>query len=83
MKKLITDFRDMCEKNEELRRQNEQLLDEMLDKSRQLEVLEERSSMLKETQVEKKKLERQRESIRKQVQELLEKVRSLRGNDGK
>jgi chromosome segregation ATPase len=83
MRKLIGDFKGLWEKNESIRRQNEQLLSELLEKTRQIEVLEERGSMLMETQAEKKKLEQQRELIRRQVQELLEKVRTLRGIDKK
>ncbi len=83
MKKVINDFRDVCEKNEDLRRQNEHLLTALLEKTRQLEVLEERSSILVETQTEKKKLEEQRKLIRAQVQGLLEKVRALRSAEKK
>jgi hypothetical protein len=83
MKRLITDFRDSCEKNENLRVQNERLLNDLLEKKRQLDVLEERSAMLMEAQAAKKKLEQQRERIRKEVDELLEKVRALRGNEKK
>ena len=57
MKRLITDFRDAREKNEELRRQNDQLLNELLEKNRQLEVFEERDSVLMEAQAQKKRLE--------------------------
>ncbi len=83
MKRLIADFRDACGKNEELRRQNERLLNELLEKKRSLEVLEEREALLMEAQAEKKKLEQQRERIRTEVSELLEKVRALRGNEKK
>jgi len=83
MKRLIVDFRNACEKNEELRRQNEQLLNDLLEKKRSLEVLEEREALLMETQAEKKKMDEQRERIRKEVSELLEKVRALRGNEKK
>ena len=83
MKRLISDFQDACGKNEELRRQNERLLNDLLEKSRQLEVLEERGSLLMEAQGEKKKMERQRERIRKEAGELLEKVRALRGGENK
>ena len=81
MRRLIHDFRDACGENEELRRQNERLLNELLEKSRQLEVLEERSSVLMETQAEKKKMEQQRERIRKEAMELLERVRALGEGD--
>ena len=78
MRKLIADFRDACEKNEALRKQNDNLLNELLEKSRKLEVFEERDSVMMETQAEKKHLEKQHERIRKEVKELLEKVRALR-----
>ena len=78
MKKLITDFRDACEKNEELRRQNDTLLNELLEKTRKLEVFEERDSVLMEAQAEKKRLESQHQRIREEVAELLEKVRTLK-----
>ena len=83
MKRLIVDFRNACEKNEELRRQNERLLNDLLEKKRSLEVLEEREALLMEAQAEKKKMDQQRERIRKEVSELLEKVRTLRGNEKK
>lgn len=83
MKRLIADFRGACEKNEELRRQNEQLLNDLLEKKRSIEVFEERETMLIEAQAERKKLEQQRERIRREVSELLEKMRALRGNEKK
>ena len=83
MKRLIVDFRNACEKNEELRRQNERLLNDLLEKKRSLEVLEEREALLMEAQAEKKKMDQQRERIRKEVSELLEKVRALRGKEKK
>jgi hypothetical protein len=83
MERLIADFRDTCEKNDELRRQNENLLSDLLEKSRRLEVLEEHGSVLMEAQAEKKKMEQQRKRIRKEVEELLRKVRALKGDDKK
>ena len=83
LRRLISDFQDACGENEELRRQNERLLDELLEKSRQLEVLEERSSVLMGAQAEKKNMEQQRERIRKEAVELLERVRALRDGDKK
>ncbi|RJP14009.1 MAG: hypothetical protein C4520_21905 [Candidatus Abyssobacteria bacterium SURF_5] len=79
MKRLVSSFRDACEKNEHLRRQNERLLNELLEKTRQMEVLEERGELLLEAQAEKKKLEAQREQIRKEINALLERVRALKG----
>lgn len=78
MKKVIADFRDACQKNEELRKQNDKLLHELMEKSRQLEVFEERDSVLMESQAQKKNLEKQHQRIRKEVAELLEKVRALK-----
>jgi len=78
MKKVIADFRDACQKNEELRNQNDKLLHELMEKSRQLEVFEERDSVLMESQAQKKNLEKQHQRIRKEVAELLEKVRALK-----
>jgi len=78
MKKVIADFRDACQNNEELRKQNDKLLHELLEKSRRLEVFEERDSVLMESQAEKKNLEQQHQHIRKEVTELLEKVRALK-----
>lgn len=78
MKRLIADFRDACDKNEELRKQNDTLLNELLEKSRRLEVFEERDSVMMETQAEKKHLEKQHERIRKEVTELLQKVKALK-----
>jgi peptidoglycan hydrolase CwlO-like protein len=78
MKRLINDFRQVCEKNEDLRKQNDKLLSELLEKSRKLEVFEERDSVLMEAQAEKKNLEKQHQRIRKEVDELLEKIRSLK-----
>ena len=78
MKKVIADFRNACQKNEELRKQNDKLLHELLEKSRRLEVFEERDSVLMESQAEKKNLEQQHQHIRKEVTELLEKVRALK-----
>ena len=78
MKKVIADFRNACQKNEELRKQNDKLLNELLEKSRRLEVFEERDSVLMESQAEKKNLEQQHQRIRKEVTELLEKVRALK-----
>ncbi len=78
MKRLIADFRDAREKNEALRTQNEALLNELLEKSRKLEVFEERDSVMMETQAEKKQLEKQHERIRKEVTELLRKVKALK-----
>ncbi|RJP67314.1 MAG: hypothetical protein C4532_14840 [Candidatus Abyssobacteria bacterium SURF_17] len=83
MRKLIRDVRDAYDTNEELRRQNEKLLNELLEKKRNLEVLEERSSLLMETQARKERLERQRERIRKEAEELLARVRALKGCDAK
>jgi hypothetical protein len=83
MERLIADFRDACEKNDELRRQNENLLSDLLEKSRRLEVLEEHGSVLMEAQAEKKKMEQQRERIRKEVEEMLKQVRALKGDDKK
>jgi hypothetical protein len=78
MKKLITDFRDACEKNDELRKQNDKLLNDLLEKTRRLEVIEERDAVLMETQAEKAHLEEQHKRIRKEVMALLEKVRTLK-----
>jgi chromosome segregation ATPase len=83
MRKLIAGFHSACEKNEGLRRENEQLHNDLMEKSRQLEVLEERSLVLMETQEEKKRLQQQREQIRKETMKLLEKVRALKGNQDK
>ncbi len=80
MKKLITDFRDVCGKSEDLRLQNEQLQSELLEKSRKLDVLEERGMVLMEGQAEKKRMEQQHERIRKEVKQLLKKVRALKDN---
>ena len=80
MKKLIVDFRDVCEKSEDLRLQNEQLYGELLEKSRKLDVLEERGMVLMEGQAEKKRMEQQHERIRKEVKKLLKKVRALKDN---
>jgi hypothetical protein len=78
MKKVIADFRDACQKNEELRKQNDNLLHELMEKSRRLEVFEERDSVLMQSQAQKKNLEKQHQRIRKEVTELLEKVRALK-----
>lgn len=78
MKRLLIDFRDTCDKNEELRLENERLISDLLEKNRQLEVLEEGASVLMETQAEKKSLEEQRQRIREEVEKLLNKVRSLK-----
>jgi hypothetical protein len=80
MKKLIADFRDVCEKSEDFRLQNEQLHGELLEKSRKLDVLEERGMVLMESQAEKKRMEQQHERIRKEVKKLLKKVRALKDN---
>ena len=80
MKKLIADFRDVCEKSEDFRLQNEQLHSELLEKSRKLDVLEERGMVLMEGQAEKKRMEQQHERIRKEVKKLLKKVRALKDN---
>jgi phage shock protein A len=82
MKRLITDFRDACEKNEGLRSQNDKLLNELLEKNRRLEVAEERDSVLMDAQAEKKRLEKQHKRIRKEVAELLAKVQALNINKG-
>lgn len=79
LKRLIDRFRDSYEKNEELRAQNERLLNELLEKSRKMEVLEEHDHLLMEAQAEKKALEQQREQIKKQLADLLQQVRSLKG----
>jgi len=78
MKKLIADFRDVCEKSEDVHLQNEQLHSELLEKSRKLDVLEERGMVLMEGQAEKKRMEQQHERIRKEVKKLLKKVRALK-----
>ena len=83
MKKLIADFRDACEKNDGLRQQNERLLSDLMEKNRQLEVLEERGMVLMETQAEKKRLEQQHERIRKETKKILEKVQALKGGKRK
>ena len=80
MKKLITDFRNVCEKSEDFRLQNEQLHSELLEKSRKLDVLEERGMVLMEGQAEKKRMEQQHERIRKEIKKLLKKVRALKDN---
>lgn len=80
MKKLIADFRDVCEKSEDFRLQNEQLHSELLEKSRKLDVLEERGMVLMEGQAEKKRMEQQHERIRKEIKKLLKKVRALKDN---
>lgn len=78
MKRLLTDFRDACVKNEALRRENDSLLNELMEKSRRLEVFEERDSVLMEAQAEKKRLEEQRQKIRKETEQLLKRIRALR-----
>lgn len=83
MTRLIADFRNVSEKNDELRQRNEDLLNDLLEKSRRLDVLEEHGSVLMEAQAEKKKMEQQRECIRKEVEDLLKKVRSLKGGEKK
>ncbi len=79
MKRLISNFHGACEENERLRQQNERLLKELMEKNRQMEVLEEHSDLLLEAEAEKKKLEQQRERIRKELAELVERVRALKG----
>ena len=78
MKRLLADFRDASEKNEELRKENESLLNELMEKTRRLEVSEERDSMLTEAQSDKRRLEQKHRDIRKEAERLLERVRALR-----
>ncbi len=77
MKKLLADFRDACKKSEELLRENERLLNELMEKNRRLEVVEERDSVLMEAQAEKRRLEQKQKNIREETERLLEKVRAL------
>jgi peptidoglycan hydrolase CwlO-like protein len=78
MKRLLGDFRTTCEKNESLRLENERLLHDLMEKNRRLEVFEERDSVLMEAQSEKKRLEERHQSIRDEVEGLLQKIRALR-----
>ena len=81
MKRLLTDFRGAREKNEALRRENERLLNDLMEKNRRLEVAEERDSVLMEAQAEKKRLEQKHQEIRKETEHLLERLRALRTGD--
>jgi hypothetical protein len=83
MKRLLEEFRETREKNDELRKQNERLLNDLLEKSRQLDVLEERAAMLIQNQAEKRKLIEQRDRIRVQVRELLDRIRALKVREDK
>ncbi len=83
MKRLLADFRDASEKNEELRKENERLLNELMEKTRRLEVSEERDSMLMEAQSGKRRLEQKHRDIRKETERLLEKIRALRAGGKK
>ncbi len=78
MKRLLADFQDAWEKNETLRKENERLLNDLMEKNRRLEVFEERDSVLMEAQAEKRRLEQQHQAIRKEAAQILEKVRTLR-----
>jgi len=78
LKRLLTDFTGVCKENEDLRRENENLLHELMEKSRRLEVSEERDTVLMEAQAERKRLEEQHRNIRKEAERLLEKIRALR-----
>jgi hypothetical protein len=83
MKRLLEEFRETREKNDELRKQNERLLNDLLEKSRQLDVLEERAAMLIQNQAEQRKLIEQRDRIRVQVRELLDRIRALKVREDK
>jgi hypothetical protein len=83
MKRLLADFCDANGKNEGLRKENERLLNELMEKTRRLEVSEERDSMLMEAQSDKRRLEQKHRDIRKEAKRLLEKVRALRVGDKK
>jgi len=83
LKRLLADFRGASEKNEELRKENERLLNELMEKTRRLEVSEERDSMLMEAQSDKRRLEQKHRDIRKETERLLEKVRALRAGGKK
>jgi hypothetical protein len=83
MKRLLADFCDASGKNEGLRKENERLLNELMEKTRRLEVSEERDSMLMEAQSDKRRLEQKHRDIRKEAKRLLEKVRALRVGDKK
>ena len=81
MKKLLGDFRDAREKNEALRRENDRLLHDLMEKNRRLEIAEEHDSALLEAEAEKKRLENQNKKIRDEVDRLLKKLRALRTGD--
>ncbi len=81
MKRLLTDFREACNKNEALRLENERLLNDLMEKNRRLEVFEERDSVLMEAQAEKRRLEQKHKEIRRETERLLEKLRALRTGD--
>jgi chromosome segregation ATPase len=78
MKRLLGDFRTASEKNESLRLENEQLLHDLMEKNRRLEVFEERDSVLMDAQAEKKRLEERHQKIREEAERLLQKIRTLR-----
>ncbi len=82
MNKLLTDFRDAREKNEALRRENDHLLHDLMEKNRRLEIAEEHDSVLLEAEAEKKRLEEQNKKIREEVERLLKKLRVLRTGEG-
>ena len=72
MKRLLADFCDASGKNEGLRKENERLLNELMEKTRRLEVSEERDSMLMEAQSDKRRLEQKHRDIRKEAERLLQ-----------
>ena len=78
MKRLLGDFRDACEQSESLRKENERLLHDLMEKNRRLEVFEERDSVLMEAQAEKKRLEERHKEIRGEAERLLQRISKLR-----
>ena len=78
MKRLLGDFHSACENNESLRLENEELLHDLMEKNRRLEVFEERDSVLMDAQAEKKRLEERHQNIREEAERLLQKIRALR-----
>ncbi len=82
MKRLLVDFRDAREQSESLRKENERLLHDLMEKNRRLDVFEERDSVLMEAQVEKKRLEERHQEIRGEAERLLQQIRELRTGTG-
>lgn len=82
MKRLLGDFRDACERSESLRKENERLLHDLMEKNRRLEVFEERDSVLMEAQAEKKRLEERHKEIRGEAERLLQRINELRTGNG-